>query len=179
VSRSNVRISPGSGVERVALAAIFHFGKDECQRVSVLRQVGYKVRKSDSLDRLRLHLVRNKNVDAVIVSDPEPHCAEQAADLVRQHSGAPLILFRGSDIALDESLFDRVFSSQVPPAKWLFDTAVVVMQCKELRAQSEELRRESEASRAWSSRLQRKFQAESEHRVPRAWPATDSNDLIG
>jgi hypothetical protein len=124
----------------MATATVIHFGIDECQLVQVLRQAGYKVHELASLDQLRLHLEGVEDLDAVIVSQSEPHCVGHATDLVRQHSGAPLILFRCSDVVLDESRFDRVYSVFTPTSHWLFETAVLVMQAKELRAQSEALR---------------------------------------
>jgi hypothetical protein len=121
----------------MAAATVIHFGSDLCHRVPVLRREGYEVRELDSLDCLRMDLGRDKTVDAVIVSEFDPHCAEQAANLVRQSSDAPLILFRDSSAQLDESLFDRVYSCFTPGSHWLSEMAAVVIRSKELRAQSQ------------------------------------------
>jgi len=131
----------------MSTARVIHFGSDGFQRVQALQQVGLKVLALQSLDRLRLHLERNAEVDAVLVSEETSQGAEQAAALVRQRSAAPLILFRRSEAALDESRFDRIYASAVPPPFWLFDTAVLVEQCRTLRAQAKRLRKESEAVR--------------------------------
>jgi hypothetical protein len=120
-------------------ATVIHYGEDDCSRVPALKNAGYEVLVSDSLDRLKLDLERGE-VDAVIVSGLQPRCTKKAAVLVRRRCSAPLILFRGTDVKHDVNRFDRVFSSQVPEAHWLFDTAVLVMQCKELRGQAETLR---------------------------------------
>jgi len=137
----------------MAAATVVHFGWDDCHRVQTLQAAGYEVRESVSLDKLKLDVERD-DVDAVIVSEAEPDSTERAAVLVRQHSGAPLILFRRSIAALNISRFDRVYSSFIAPPFWLFETAVVVMQSRSLRAESKRLRRETEALRA-KSRLQR------------------------
>jgi hypothetical protein len=176
-------------------ARVIHFGRDAGDScVPALRHAGFEVRESNSLDRLNLDLQRDEGVDAVIVSESEPRTAEQAASLVRKHSGAPLTLIRRSDAPMDESRFDRVFSSSAPEANWLFDTAVLVMQCRELRAESERLRRESEVLLAKNERLtnqsrhlldelgavsretQRhltKARAEKSRKVPSGWPPHD------
>jgi len=100
-------------------AQVIHFGGDDCYRVPVLRAAGFEVRAVRSLNKLRVGLQSDGQVDAVIVSEAEPQCAEKAAVIMRQHSGAPLILFRRPGVALDESRFDRVYDSLVPGAYWL------------------------------------------------------------
>jgi hypothetical protein len=156
----------------MATATVLHFGSDDCHRVRVLRHAGYEVRELDSLDRLRLNLESGEDVDAVIVSEEGARYAEQAADLVRQHSGAPLVLFRQSHVNLDESRFDRVYPSLTPPPLWLFETAVIVMQSKELRAQSEWLRHEVKVLRTRSQQLRARSK-ELRQRIPSGWPSHD------
>lgn len=130
----NVYETPSPDWKKVAKAKVIHVGSDDCHRVEVLRRNGFEVLMSDSLDGLRLHLERETDVDAVFVTEETPQRAERAATLVRQHSGVPLILFRRSHTSLDESWFDRVYAPLVRPAAWLFETAVVIMQVRELRA---------------------------------------------
>ena len=136
----------------MAFSTVIHFGRDDAQHVKALRHAGYKVRESKSLNRLLIDLQDENELNAVIVSEAEPRRAEQAAVLVRHFSGAPLILFRPSHVAIDESRFDRVYSSPVPAANWLFDIAVLVMQNKELRADSERLLKQEQAVRAKTRR---------------------------
>jgi hypothetical protein len=159
----------------MADATVIHFGSDDCDRVQALQAAGYEVRESISLDTLRRDIERD-DVDAVIVSEAEPGATEKAAALVRQHTGAPLILFRRSQAALDESRFDRVFSWLIPAAHWLFETAVLVMQSKELRGQSEDLRSELEAMLA-ENRRQRVI-AEAQRDVARGavWTLVSDED---
>lgn len=154
---------------RMEIATVIHFGKDDSQRVPALRHVGYEVRESDSLDRLRLNL-EGDEADAVIVSEVEPRCAEKAAILVRQCSGAPLILFRRLNATLDESRFDRVYSLLIPTSHWLFEMAVIVMQSKELRAASERLRREVETVRAESRQQSARAKAEQQRNADAGGP---------
>jgi hypothetical protein len=144
----------------MAAASVIHFGSDDPYRVPALRNAGYEVRESDSLDRLRMELERDENVDAVIVSETEPPHAEQAADLARQHCRAPVILFRPPQHQVDESRFDRVFSWFIPEAIWLYETAVLVMRTKELTAESQRLQRESEKARKESRRQRERAQSE-------------------
>jgi len=129
----------------MAAARLIHFGSDDGARVPMLQRVGYEVRQMNSLDRLRQDLGGDDEVDAVIVAGVNPHRAEKAADLTRQFSGAPLVLFHPPGVALDVSRFDRVFSPSTPEKHWLFDIAVLVMQGKELREASDLLRQDSQA----------------------------------
>jgi hypothetical protein len=126
----------------MASATLIHFGSDDCLRIPVLRRAGYEVRMPLSLDSLRLDLQDDDDVDAIIVSGAEPACAKRAIHLVRRRSSAPLILFRRPDAAIEEGGFDRVFSPSMTEPQWLFEMAVVVMQHRELRAQSDRLRAE-------------------------------------
>jgi hypothetical protein len=107
-------------------ARILHFGCDSCYRVLVLRQAGYAVAEADSLIALDLHLRRKQPVSAVIFSDDSPRTIEKAAELVRQRTPAPLILFRDSQLVLDEKNFDRVYSEFVAPDLWLRDTSELI-----------------------------------------------------
>jgi hypothetical protein len=120
----------------MAAATVIHFGSRDLYRVPMLRNAGYEVRESDSLDRLRIELERNEDLDAVIMSEVDPRCAELAATLVRERSSAPLILFCRPDVRIDESQFDRVFSLFYPKSFWLYETAVLVIERQKLRANS-------------------------------------------
>ena len=112
---------------------VIHFGWDDCYRVQVLRYLGYEVCESESLDELRRNLEGDNAVDAVIISEGLPHIIDQAATMVRQHSAAPLILFCRSEGILDESQFDRVYSSFVPPNLWVLETATLIEKGRAVR----------------------------------------------
>jgi hypothetical protein len=126
------------------IAKVIHFGNDDCHRVQSLRRVGFEVFVSNSLDRLRLQLESETGVGAVLVSEETPQQAEQAAALVREYCDVPLILFRDSEVALDESRYDRVYTSRVPTPHWLYETAVLVDQSQTLRTNSERLKATAE-----------------------------------
>jgi hypothetical protein len=136
----------------MAAATVIHFGSRDSYRVGVLRNVGYEVHESDSLDQLVTELQRNEDPDAVIMSEVEPRNAELAAFLVRERSSAPVIVFRRPDVRVDESQFDRVFSWFYPEAFWLYETAVLVIESQKQRAWSNRVRRDSEAVRAMGVR---------------------------
>jgi hypothetical protein len=123
--------------EGVSMAArVIHFGQDDCSRVQVLRSAGYEVREAGSLRDLSFDLQCDEHVDAVVVSEDYRRTAEQAAAVVRQHSTAPLILFRRFFDGLDESQFDRVFSPLMPPEKWLLGTAELIAVSRAIGQQS-------------------------------------------
>lgn len=120
-------------------ARFIHFGWDDCYRVQVLRSVGFEVRESQSLDGLRIDLQRDEPVDAVVLSEDEAHQIREAATVVRQNSVAPLILFRRTEGPMDESLFDQVYSSLVPPRQWLMQTARLIARSRSLQQESARL----------------------------------------
>jgi hypothetical protein len=107
-------------------ARVIHFGVDDCHRVTVLQGAGYDVKESLSLDRLRIDLKTERDVDAVFISEDDRSSTERAAELVRRHCEATLILFRRTQRELDEKKFDRVYSSLTPPQNWLLGTAELI-----------------------------------------------------
>lgn len=108
-------------------ATILHFGYDYCYRVSLLRSAGYAVKEARSLSTLERNLKQNP-VQAVILSETNPRIAERVADVVRQHSRAPVILFRRSPADLDVSKFDQIYSASVSPPVWLLNIEALIAQ---------------------------------------------------
>ena len=123
------------------------FGRDDCYRVPVLQSAGYEVTEAESLDSLALDLQGNDRVDAVIVSEDDHRSAENAADLVRQQSTAPIILFWRHNGGIDESKFDLVCSSFVEPQVWLERTAALILRKLPVQMESERLYSEMKAAR--------------------------------
>lgn len=118
---------------------VLHFGFDNCYRVRVLQSAGYEVTESRSFAKLGFDLKRDTQIDAVIVSEDDPKSAEQAADFVRQHRFAPVIVFRRGQAALDETKFDRVYQTSIPPKIWLTDMATLIKQSRSIQGQSARL----------------------------------------
>jgi hypothetical protein len=115
------------------------FGWDDCYRVPVLRGAGFEVIESKSLDELSADLQRNREVDAVIVSEDIEPTEEQAADMVRRAALSPVILFRRSRRRIDESKFDKVYTYKTPPDVWLNETAVLIAKGYKLKAEAPRL----------------------------------------
>jgi len=124
----------------VAAATVLHFGRDDHQHVKVLRNAGYEVCEVASLNVLRRYLKQDGSALVVMVEEGARRTTEQAAAVVRENSGAPLILFRRFNTPLDLKRFDRIYASSVPAPFWLYATAVLVEQSRTLRAYSEWLR---------------------------------------
>ena len=80
-----------------------------------------------------------------MVAEGGRRTTKRTAAMVRRYIGAPLILFRRSNAALSTKRFDRVYSTSVPAASWLFETVVLVEES--LRLQAETKRLMSEAGR--------------------------------
>lgn len=151
-------------------ARLIHFGWDQCHRVAVLRSAGFEVKESHSLSTLWLDLKRDEQIDAVIVSEDDRQNAEEAADLVHQHHRlAPVIVFRGKVHSLDESKFDRVYTSVVSPEIWLAETDMLIQKSQIIRQESLKLQqksillqRDSQALRERSSRERARSRTEIE-----------------
>jgi hypothetical protein len=111
--------------------------------VQVLQSAGFDVWKAESLDELGRDLQCEEQVDAVVLSEDDRQTTLRAAEVVRQHSGAPLILFRRSQADLDERQFDRVFSFVVPPHQWVSETAALINLSRRIRALSERVNSQS------------------------------------
>ena len=128
-------------------ARVIHYGWDDCYRVQVLRSAGFEVWEAPSLSTLDLDLQRDEPVDAVIVSEESRQSTEQALEMVRRRSLAPVILFRRAEPDVDHEAFDRVYSWCVPPAQWLSQTAELIARGRELQKESARLVREARAVR--------------------------------
>jgi hypothetical protein len=147
-------------------ARVLHFGWDDCYRAQVLKHAGYLVTKEETLESLSRDLQEGEDVAAVVVSESNPGETEEAADVVRRHSKAPVILFRRSPAEIDESKFDQVFLGFVAPELWLSKTAEVIAQSLGLRERSARLRREAEAACQETQRQRARLQMEQARNKP-------------
>lgn len=152
-------------------ARVIYFGDDDCYRVPVLRSAGYEVFQPQTLDELNAGLQKDAQVDAVFVSEDERRTTLGAIELVREHCTAPLILFRRSNIHLQENLCDQVYWPGARPEEWLSDTAELIAQCRESREQSQKLRRETQIVRGQSRWQRARSRMESKHNAPAQKPA--------
>jgi hypothetical protein len=128
-------------------ARVLQFGWDDCYRGQVLKYAGYSVIRAENLYSLTRDLQIGPNFDAVVMSEEDSRTTEKAAEVVRRHSKAPVILFRRLSVDIDESKFDQVFKGFVAPEAWLARTAELIAQSKDARDRSAELRQNSELLR--------------------------------
>jgi hypothetical protein len=120
-------------------ARVLQFGWDDCYRGQVLKYAGYSVIKAETLESLSRDLQEAPDVAAVVVSEEDARTTERAAEIVRRHSKAPVILFRRLSVKIDESKFDQVFKGYVPPEAWLPRTAELIARGLELQARAASL----------------------------------------
>jgi len=146
----------------MATARVLHFGPDDCDRVQELRDVGYDVCVSHSLNQLQSQLEGPEAIHAVMVEEGNPRSTRQAATLVRRRTAAPLILFRRTEVPLNLKRFDRVYSHSEPARHWLFDTAVLVEQLRMLEAQFAFLTRRTRQLLAETKEVVRQSRAQTE-----------------
>jgi hypothetical protein len=132
----------------------------------VLQQAGYFVTKVETLEFLSRELQETQDVAAVVLSENDPRVMEQAADVVRRLSKAPLILFRCSSLNINESKFDQVYDGVVAPNVWLSKTAELIAQSTALRERSARLRFEAQAVRQETERLNAQLRDELARNKP-------------
>jgi hypothetical protein len=121
-------------------ARVLQFGWDDCHRGQVLEHAGYLVTKAETLKSLSRELQMTPDVAAVVLSENDPRTMEQAAEVVRRHSKASVILFRRSSTSIDERKFDQVYYGVVTPDVWLPKTAELIAHSIDLQERSVPLR---------------------------------------
>lgn len=126
-------------------ARVLQFGWDDCYRGQVLKYAGYLVTKAETLESLSHDLQEDQDVAAVILSEDDLRTTEQAAEVVRRHSKAPVIPFRRLSVNIDESKFDQVYRGFVSPEVWLARTAELIAQSADSQERSASLRLEAQA----------------------------------
>jgi len=107
-------------------ARVIYFGSDDCHRIMVLRSAGYTVEECSSLVQLRASLAAGEPADAVVTSDNDGVSPHEAAAIVREHLSLPVILFRNTNMAYEDSKFDLVVQCLTPPEVWLSDVDALI-----------------------------------------------------
>jgi hypothetical protein len=135
-------------------ARVIHFGPDDCHRLMVLRSAGYAVDDCHSLVELRTTLANDAAPDALVTSDAEGFEPKEAIALVKTRASIPVVLFRSTNLACEDSGVDLVVHCLTPPEVWLSEVDALIEKCRGARPRSErpvnpsaQLRRESSAAR--------------------------------
>ncbi len=138
-------------------ARVIHFGADDCHRLMVLRTAGYSVDDCPSLVQLRESLAKDAATDALLMSDAEGVLPNEAIALARTKLSVPVILFRSTTLAYQETGVDLIVHPLTPPEIWLPEVEALIERSRVIRARAEtlagqaaQLRRESAAAREWS-----------------------------
>jgi hypothetical protein len=114
-------------------ARIIHFGADNCHRLWVLKSAGYFIDDCQSVVQLRTILQSGIDPDAVAFTESERFAPEEAVEVARSHSSAPLILFRETHNECAESAFDLVVPVLEPPEAWLNSVAALIARGRPVR----------------------------------------------
>jgi hypothetical protein len=141
-------------------ARVIHYGADDCHRLMVLRSAGYSVEDCRSLVQLRDRLARGAPADALLLSDAEGEEPNEAIALARTQSAAPVILFRSTTLAYEDTGVDLIVHSLTPPEVWLPDVDALIEKCRASRAKSEALIQKSAQMRHESAPAREHFPAE-------------------
>lgn len=138
----------------MAAARVIHFGPDDCHRLMVLRSAGYAVDDCRSLIQLRTCLTSGDRADALVTSDAEGVEPTEAIALAKTRASIPVVLFRSTTLAYENSSVDLIVHCLTPPEEWLHEVDELIEKCRAIRAQSraltdqsQQLRRESAATR--------------------------------
>lgn len=141
-------------------ARIIHFGADNCHRLWVLKSAGYFVDDCQSVMQLRTVLQSGMDPDAVAFTEAERFAPQEALEVTRSHSSAPLILFRETQNDFVEWAFDLVVPVLEPPEAWLNSVAALIAKSQAIRARSETVVKQSMALREETAAVHRQSRAE-------------------
>ncbi|HUH63021.1 MAG TPA: hypothetical protein VLZ50_08500 [Terracidiphilus sp.] len=136
-------------------AFLLHFGVDDCLRLPVLRNAGYRVEECPSIRRLKSALLQFPEPDAVAIAENdsiEKVEADKAISLVRAHGPAPLILFQDRKSFLESSEFNLVVPFRTHPRLWLSGLAGLIERGRMIQQRSKRLREEVAAAMEVSRR---------------------------
>ena len=140
---------------------MLHFGADVCNRVLVLRNVGYSVDICPSVAEFCPPLEERAETDAVVVSALPGRDRSHVVTFTCEHSSARLVLFDNSYAHTDEEQFDLIVPPLMHPEEWLRLVAALIERSRDLnrttaviRERSALLRKDSETLRL-NSMIQR------------------------
>ncbi len=120
-------------------ARVIYYGADDCHRLMVLRIAGYSVDECHSLVQLRDCLARGGQADALLLSDAEGVEPNEAIALARTHSSAPVILFRSTTLAYEDTGVDLIVHTLTAPEVWLAEVDRLIAKGRASRAKSQAL----------------------------------------
>lgn len=124
-------------------ATMLYVGADVCNRVPVLKSVGYTVEVCLTLREFSSAIRQKPDTDVVLVGLDSSLERRQAATLTRQNSHARLILFDSSYSGALQGEFDLVIMAEINPEEWLRRIAAVIEQSRQLNAKSGAIRERS------------------------------------
>jgi len=136
---------------------------DECNRVLVLRNVGYLVEDCPSINDVRSAFQQGIEPEALLFSKSYAVERGEAVLLARSScSQAPLIRFEDMDDAGDEPNFDLVIPPLTTPGAWLQAVAATIERSHILQARSIAIRERSDLLRRQSEILRQECESEFE-----------------
>jgi hypothetical protein len=107
---------------------VLHFGTDDCNRLLVLRSVGYSVNLCPTVEEFHSLMQKRTGADAILVAGVPVRERRQVVTLTRERSHAPLVLFNTSYDYADEGKFDLVIPPLTRPEEWLRKIAATIDQ---------------------------------------------------
>jgi len=122
---------------------LIHFGVDDCYRVPVLKEAGFRVEECHSLPRLDSALTHFPEPDVVAIAESDEIEAKEAMSLVHSSCAAPLVLFQGRNRCFETSEFRLVIPPLTEPRVWLNDLVSLIEQSRATRSQSRSVHAQS------------------------------------
>ena len=115
---------------------VLHFGKDNCNRLLVLRSVGYAVDTCRTVEEFHSVLQKGAGADVILVTTGPARERRQVITRARERSHAPLVPFSTCYDYADEAEFDLVIPPLTHPEEWLRKIAGLIEQSRALSAMS-------------------------------------------
>ena len=114
-------------------ARVIHLGPDDCHRLMVLRTAGYRVDACDSMAQLRAWIAGGLQADVVVMSDAGGAAPKEVVAIARTRAFLPVILFRSTNLAYEETGVDLIVPGLTPPGIWLHDVEALIQAAKIFR----------------------------------------------
>jgi hypothetical protein len=130
----------GSPVGKAATAdRVLHFGPDICNRLLVLRGVGYVVDDCLSVKEFGSALQESADHRVILLAESSKKERRDALAIARSLSLAPIILFDNLNTGESEKDFDLVIPPLTRPEEWLEQVAARIAEFRTLLANSAEM----------------------------------------
>jgi hypothetical protein len=108
-------------------STLLYCGADDCRRVPVLSQAGFRVVPCASVAELAQALKETPDVAAILFQEERGNPADAAAELAWKRSSAARVLFQHPSGESSAEKFDLIVAPGTPPSRWRQQLAQLVL----------------------------------------------------